>query len=671
MKTTILFFAAVSTLGTGLLISAPHSREAKPEPSNQTNVGQTIKALSAVSLAGDSVKVPFPAAKATVIALSSVTCPLCQKYEPTLATLEDNYAKKGIKFVFVNPSSVESAGEMTQLVKRLKLDGPYIHDPKGRWTKALGAKTTTETFVLDESGKLVYRGAIDDQYAIGAALPKPKNRYLADALDAVLIGKPVKVKSTSAPGCLLNEEPMEVAESIPTFHGKIQHIVQRSCMPCHREGGIAPFSLDGYDAVKSRAKMLEFVVDEGIMPPWFAKQGGPWRNDISLPEADKAALKAWIAGGTPKGNPKDAPTPVVYASGWNIGKPDAEFKLPEPVKIKESGVMSYVNINVPTNFTEDKWVEKIEVVPGDRRAVHHVLVFVRSQETANLSRREQIVDSDARDELSGFFGIYVPGNSTLTYPKGLAKRIPKGAVLRFQLHYTPYGQASTDQTKIGFVFAKEPPKSEVHTASVANLRFAIPPRADNHKVEAQVRVPTDIQLLSFLPHMHVRAKAARYELEVSGKTTPLLDVPRYDFNWQLNYVLKAPLNVKAGDTVHYDAWYDNSENNPANPDPTKTVRWGSQTFDEMHLGYIEYIIPGEKPGEGGQGLRRRPGGGAGGTGGPGVAATFRRLDRNSDGFVTEEEAGVLWNRIKDADANGDGKLTLEEATKFFGGGRGR
>jgi thiol-disulfide isomerase/thioredoxin len=669
MKITIVLLGAASILSAGLLISVPDSRKAKPVPGNQPSVSQTITGLTAVSLAGDSVSAPVPGVKATVIAFSSVTCPLCQKYEPTLAALEDSYAARGVKFVFVNPMSTESAGEMKRLVKRLKLDGPYIHDPEGQWAKALGAKTTTETFLLDKTGKLIYRGAIDDQYAIGAALPKPKNRYLAEALDSILAGKPVMVKSTSAPGCLLNEGPMKVAEAIPTFHGKVQHIVQRSCMPCHREGGIAPFSLDDFGAVKSRAKMLEFVVDEGIMPPWFAKKGGPWRNDMSLPDADKAALKAWIAGGTPKGDPKDAPTPLVYASGWNIRKPDAVFQLPEPLKIKESGVMPYANVNVPTNFTEDKWVEKIEVVPGDRRAVHHVLVFVRSQGTADLSRRERIANSDARDELSGFFGIYVPGNSTLTYPKGLAKRIPKGAILRFQIHYTPYGQASTDQTKIGFAFAKEPPKSEVHTASVANLRFSIPPGADNHKVEAQIRVPTDVQILSYLPHMHVRAKAARYELEAGGKTTTLLDVPKYDFNWQLNYVLKTPLDVRAGDTVHFDVWYDNSDKNPANPDPTKTVRWGSQTFDEMHLGYIEYIIPGEKPGEGGSGLRRRPGG-AGGAGG-GVTATFRRLDRNNDGFVTEAEASALWNRIRGADANGDGKVSLEEATKYFGGGRPR
>ena len=666
MKTGFLILLASSSLGAGLLVSAPQNREGKPIEGNLLNVGHTFTGLKGVALDGKEVTVPVAGAKGTVIAFSSVTCPLCQKLEPTLASLEDSYSDRGVKFVFLNPSTIESAGEMKQLVQRLKLDGPYVHDPKGTWTKALTAKTTTETFLLDPSGKLIYRGAIDDQYAIGAALPAPKNRYLANAIDAMLAGKPVPVAVTEAPGCLLNTEPLPMEDATPTYHGQIQHIIQRSCLPCHRPDGVAPFSLDSYEAVKGRASMLRYVIDEGIMPPWFATEGGPWRNDMSIPDEDKAALKAWIEGGTPKGDPQQAPTPIKFESGWTIGKPDAVFQLPEPVAIKESGVMPYVNVNVPTNFTEDKWVDRIEVIPGDRRAVHHVLVFIRTEETANLNRREQVANQDARDELGGFFGIYVPGNSALVYPDGLAKRIPKGAILRFQLHYTPYGQASKDQTKIGFRFAREVPKSEVHTASVANVRIAIPPGADDHKVEAEIQVPTEVELLSFLPHMHVRAKAAKYELTAGGKTTTLLDVPRYDFNWQLNYVLAEPRTVKAGEALRFTAWYDNSENNPANPDPTKTVRWGSQTFDEMHLGYIEYIIPGEKPGEGGAGIRRGPGARAAAAG---VEATFRRLDRNSDGVVTESEAGLMWNRIQAADANGDGKLTLEEALKYFGGRR--
>jgi len=674
MKSIFFLLVSASSLVASLALHDAQSRVAKPVQTGSA-ASQTAINLTAFSLDGQPVNVPFAGAKATVIAFSSVTCPLCQKLEPTLAALEDAYSKRGVKFIFVNPASTESAGEMKQLVRRLQLDGPYIHDPKGLWTKALGAKSTTESFVLDNAGRLVYRGAIDDQYAIGAALPKPKNRYLADALDAILAGKPVKVTSTSAPGCVLNE-PAEERVAAPTYHGKIQHIIQRSCMPCHRAGGVAPFTLDSYEAVKSRSKMLQFVVKEGIMPPWFAKQGGPWRNDMSLSDADKASLHAWVEAGMPKGESRESPTPLKYESGWTIGKPDAIFQLPEPVKIKPSGVMPYVSINVPTNFTEDKWVNRIEVMPGNRRAVHHVLVFVRSAERANQSRFQQITDSETLDELGGFFGIYVPGNSALNYPKGLAKRIPKGAVLRFQIHYTPYGQETTDQTKIGFVFANEPPTSEVHTASVVNLIFSIPPGADNHRVDAQLRVPTDVQLLSFLPHMHVRAKAAKYELETGGQTTTLLDVPSYDFNWQLNYALQQPKTVKAGDILKFTAWYDNSERNPANPDPNKTVRWGSQTFDEMHLGYIEYLVPGEKPGEGSGGIRRRVGSGAGvggGVGGgvAGLVATFKRLDKDGDGLLTQSEAGIVWSRIKGGDEDGNGKLSLEEVKKFLGGGRGR
>ncbi len=663
----LLFLAGgLVVLGCGMAAARPQGRTAAPT-AGAGLVGRPVVLPALTALNGDDAAAPVKGAKATVIALSSVTCPLCQKYGPSLAALEDEYRARGVRFIFVNPMTSESAGDMAKLVKTLGLDGAYVHDPQGSWTKILEAKTTTETFVLNAQGQLAYRGAIDDQFAIGAALPAPKNRWLADALDAVLAGQMPKVPSTSAPGCLLNGAEEPTASATPTYHADIQPIIQKSCLPCHRPGGAAPFSLDGYEAVKSRAKMLDYVIEAGIMPPWFAEEGsGPWRNDLSLPEGDHEKLKAWIEGGMPQGDPAQAPAPVRFESGWTIGKPDAVLSLPKPVAIKASGVMPYVNINVPTGFTEDKWVEKIEVVPGDRRAVHHVLVFVRTPADGPDTE-----ESDARAELGGFFGIYVPGNSALTYADGLAKRIPKGAILRFQIHYTPYGQAAQDQTKIGFVFAKKPPKSEVQTASLANLRFSIPPGAKSHAVDAQIRVPRDVQVLSFLPHMHVRGSAARYELQSEEGSRVLLNIPRYDFNWQLNYVLAKPLEVKAGETLKFTAWYDNSDQNPANPDPKKTVRWGPQTFDEMHLGYVEYIVPGLAPGEGGAPLRPGLGAlrGALGAGrGAGVIATFRRLDRNGDGAVTAEEAGAFWSRIEAADADQDGRLTLAEAQKFFGGG---
>lgn len=641
----------------GLIQYDDPSRTAVAVEAKSAGIGRTVSGLKGRDITGQQISAPFPEAKATVIALTSTTCPLCLKYGPTLAELERTYQAKGVKFIFVNPSEVETDQDIKAQVKKLGLKGPMVHDQNLSWTERLGSVTTTESYLLDSKGRLIYRGAVDDQYAIGAALAKPKNRFLADAIDAFLAGKTPKVKATKAPGCIL-AEVFASTEAIPTFHESVQPIIQKRCLPCHRDGGAAPFSLSTYEEVKSRGKMIQFAVDEGIMPPWFAAKGtGPWRSDMSLSDTEKATLKGWITGGMPKGDPKKSLIPPQFEKGWTIGRPEAVFQFPQAVKVKESGVMPYVNINVPTNFSEDKWVERIEVLPGDRRAVHHVLVFLKTPVEAGGSR-----NTDLTDELSGFFGAYVPGNSALIYRPGMAKRIPKGSVLRFQMHYTPFGEATEDLTKIGLVFAKQPPVNEVHTASLANLTFSIPPGADSHEVMARLRVPAEVQVLSFLPHMHVRGKAAKYEITQQGETKTLLDVPRYDFNWQLNYVYETPQPLHQGDILTYRAWYDNSDKNPANPDPTQQVGWGLQTFNEMHLGYVEYIVPGQKPGEGSSILRR---------GGINVGADFERiftrLDRDKDGFVTQREASLLWDRIKDADANDDGRLNWEEVKAFYGG----
>lgn len=447
------------------------------------------------------------------------------------------------------------------------------------------------------------------------------------------------------------------AQKEVVYYGDIDKLVQEKCLPCHREGGVGPFKLDSYNEVKKRAAMLNRVIAEGIMPPWFAKNSAaPFVNDNSLTKAEKERFATWVSAGMPEGERSQASKAPTFVADWTIGKPDAVFKIPQPVKIPAEGILPYKIVDVPTNFTEDKWVEKIEVLPGDRSVVHHVLVFARNPGANRFA--------DELEGVGGYFGIYVPGNSALVYGNGLAKQIPKGAVLRFQIHYTTNGAETTDQTKIGLVFAKSAPKQEVRTGSLANLALFIPAKANNHRVEAKLVVPADVQILSFLPHMHLRGKAAKYELvESAGSKKTLLDVPKYDFNWQLNYVLKKPLAVSEGQTLVYTAWYDNSAENPANPNPNKLVTWGEQTDDEMHLGYVDYIVPGQKPGEGKNIIR------------PGlrnearnrVEQVFNQLDRNKDGSVTEAEAGAFWSRIKAADANGDGKLTLEEAKKSFGG----
>ena len=371
----------------------------------------------------------------------------------------------------------------------------------------------------------------------------------------------------------------------PTYHGAVEKIVQQNCVSCHRKDGIAPFSLETFDQVHKFGPTIKRVVQAGTMPPWFAKQPkgepSPWINDRTVSEADRSKLVSWIDSGMAKGKATDATKPLRFNSSWEIGKPDAVFKLPEPIAVKADGYMNYQYVKVPVNYDADRWLQAVEVRPGNRAVVHHVLVFLVPHEgKQTVSGISNSVD---------YFAIFVPGQSAVTYPSGFGRKIPKGYDLRFQIHYTPNGAATTDQTEIGFKFATNPPEHEVKTASVLNFAFQIPPGAANHQVTATKQIPRDINIVSFLPHSHLRGKAARYELiDESGAAKTLLDVPRYDFNWQLQYNYRKPLLVKEGSTLRYTAWYDNSATNPANPDPTKSVTWGDQTYNEMMLGYVVY-----------------------------------------------------------------------------------
>ncbi len=518
-------------------------------------------------------------AKLTVVAFTNTSCPLCKKYAPSLARLEKEYANKGVAFLFVNPTATDKP-DATRFAGRM------VHDTDGKLTAAFGANSTTDVFVLDSARTVLYRGAIDDQYGLGYALEAPRNTYLTSALNESLAGKLPVIAATEAPGCALEPDATK-APAIPlTYHARIERIVQNNCIECHRSGGVGPFSLEKYDEVVAHKGMIKRVVDRGTMPPWLAAPQEKathslFSNDRSLIEADKKDLLTWLGGDLKKGDVADAPLPRKFEPGWLIGKPDMIYQLPKPIAIKAEGIMPYQNISIDTDFPEDKWVQALEVEPTAREVVHHVLVFA-------VPRGSRI-----GGEATGFFAAYVPGNNTLVYPEGYAKRLPKGSTLRFQIHYTPNGKATTDQTKLGLIFAKEAPRHEIHVAGIANLAFQIPPGADNHRVTAGVPIPFDAQVLALFPHAHLRGKAARYDLKTpDGKVQQLLDVPHYDFNWQLEYRFAQPVIAPKGSSLTYTAWYDNSTSNPANPNPKKTVRWGQQTYDEMHLGYVEYIIAG-------------------------------------------------------------------------------
>jgi hypothetical protein len=264
--------------------------------------------------------------------------------------------------------------------------------------------------------------------------------------------------------------------------------------------------------------------------------------------------------------------------------------LPRAVAVKAEGVMPYQTLRVETSFAEDRWVQAYEVQPTAREVVHHVIVRLHAKGSKAAGP-----EGEVESERDGFFAAYVPGNTHTIFPAGFAKKLPAGTVVSFQMHYTPNGKATTDRTRIGLIFASEPPRHAVHVAGIANPRLRIPAGAAHHPETAGLTLPADATVLAFLPHMHVRGKAARYEAVLpDGSRRLLLDVPHYDFNWQLPYRYAEPPTLPRGTRIVYTAWYDNSAGNPANPDPTKQVRWGPQTFDEMMLGYVEYYLPGRK-----------------------------------------------------------------------------
>ncbi len=402
----------------------------------------------------------------------------------------------------------------------------------------------------------------------------------------------------------------------PTFYKDVLPILQNRCQECHRSGEAAPMALGTYNEVRPWAKAIQQAVLKKQMPPWYADPHfGKFANDRSMPENEIKILSDWAVGGAPQGNAKDAPKPVTFASGWTIGKPDVVFDIGMDYKIPASGTIDYTYFLVPTNFTEDKWVKDLEVRPGDRAVVHHLVLYARPKTSKFLSfakpgmpfvaPEDKGPDASKRppqNDRASFYGInnngyemvgvYVPGGLAYKTLDGQARLIPAGADLVFQVHYTTNGKATTDRSKVGIVFAKETPKERVVNTFLVNPSLRIPPGASDHKVFGKLTLAQDTKIQSFFPHMHVRGKAYEYVATYpTGERQTLLKVPAYDFNWQLTYELEKPVILPKGTILEGIATYDNSPNNKSNPDPTKEVFWGEQTWEEMFAGFLDIAIP--------------------------------------------------------------------------------
>ena len=394
---------------------------------------------------------------------------------------------------------------------------------------------------------------------------------------AYLLGAAVLVAGTASSENGVIPVPDDLADT--TYSKHISRLVQAKCGECHRPEGIAPFSLNSYRQVKGWSKMIQEVVHERRMPPWGLEPGvGKWANDPSLTEKEMAMLDAWVENGFARGDASDLPEPVEYVDDWTIGEPDIVLEMPEEVTIPATGVVDYAYYQTETNFEEDMYFSALEVLPGNRKVVHHIIIFV-------------IDPNSARDEKAAFttpmLDVYAPGSPAGALPKGQVRMIPKGARIMWQVHYTPTGKEETDRSKFGLIIAKDKPEEIIETATIVNDDFKIPPHHPNYKVEASMPFPAPATIYSFTPHMHYRGKSMDFVLEYpDGREELACSIPAYDFNWQLDYRLAEPLKVPAGTVVKVVGHFDNSEDNPYNPDPTKSVTWGEQTWEEMLMGGI-------------------------------------------------------------------------------------
>lgn len=429
-----------------------------------------------------------------------------------------------------------------------------------------------------------------------------------------------------------------------TFTKDIAPIFYKSCAECHRPGEGAPFSVLSYKDVRPWAKSIREKVARKTMPPWHADPHfGVWANDRRMTQAEIDVVVSWVDSGAKEGDPKDLPPPPKFTDGWTIGKPDLVIPMPETFTLEATGPDEYQYFTVDPGFKEDVYVQSAEARPDNRKIVHHIIAFIQppsanGRTRPNLSKEEleklrarmekesptyregflirtkldaPVVDdgcaapsggklarSDRGQDMENgqLLAGYAPGMNQAVWQPGTVKRIPAGSKILFQMHYSKAaGSVQKDRSSIGLILAKTQPEKLVHTYGISNNAFLIPPGAENHQVTACWIAKEDIHIINFMPHMHLRGKAVEYKaFYPDGKTEVLLNVPEYDFSWQTAYYFKQTKAIPKGTKIMVTGVFDNSTKNKYNPDPTKAVRYGEPTYDEMMIGWMDYTTDNEK-----------------------------------------------------------------------------
>jgi peroxiredoxin len=562
-----------------------------------------VKDFTLTDAAGKPWALGGQTAKVNVVAFLATECPMSNGYLPALASISKALADKGVAVVGIVPDPEITAAQLVAHAKEYQVPFPLLRDPEHAAVAALGAKVTPEVVVLDDKHVVRYRGRIDDGYA-GRLKPRAAvtRHDLRDAIDELLAGKPVGVAETKALGCPIAalEAKKPAATGAVTFHKDIVPLLQKHCQGCHRPGQIGPFELITY---RSAAKWADVCLDEvkaRHMPPWKPAPNPLLAGDRSLPAETIRTFERWVAQGSPEGDPRDAPAPLRFVDDWMLGPPDAILEPAAETVVAATGPDLFRVQVYPTNLPEDRHIVAMEVRPGNSRVVHHTVQFIddlgigrRLQEEAQAAAK-----ADAPDRGPGYpikmgvgflpnpahwLGGWAPGMLPKKLPDGVGIRLPKGADICVQMHYHRTGKTETDRTRIGLYFAKVPVTHAFYMLPPNALFWQIPAGAKEYKVESSWRLDQEVTVHRLVPHMHLIGKDIELFATPPGeRERSLIRIPEWDYNWQEQYELKEPLKLPAGTVLRVKATYDNSADNPMNPNsPPRKVVLGEQTTSEM------------------------------------------------------------------------------------------
>lgn len=586
MKKSFFLFFLCAICGSGWLIQSCSNTPAR---TTKVTTEVSVPNFGLFDHTGDFHRLHYyDNADAIVLFIQGNKCPIVRNAFTDFKALESAFADENVKFFMMNSNVQDSRESVAKEAAEYEVMTPILIDSEQLVADVLDVDITAEAFVIDpKDWSLKYRGPLNDRIGYESQKNEASSEPLKDAIQAVITGSEVAEVFVNTKGCaVVRKMKHEDYESL-TYTDDISHILKDNCFECHQKGGIAPWAMESYNAVFGWSAMIKNVLLEQRMPPWQADPHyGEFKNNISLTEEEKRKLLAWIAGGLKKGDGEDLLASATPASSeWANGEPDYIITLKQE-DIPATGIIDYRYQAHTLDFDKDVFVQSYQILPGNTSVLHHVLANVEYPDG------EQFPIQDRKSEwLDGILIGWAPGGTPETFPEGSGKRIPKGSTIYFQNHYTTSGKAESDVTRIGLYLNEDVPEKEYLTIGPANFRIKIPPNEPAAAFTAVQEVEQDITLYQALPHMHYRGKSMNFVVKYpDGETEKILNVPGYNFNWQRFYNFKTPKSIPAGSKIYVNAIFDNSAQNEFNPDPSQTLYFGEQTFDEMLVGYLSYTI---------------------------------------------------------------------------------